>query len=308
MRAIGTLPSAQQAQLFGDFLLTLNINAMAEQEDDAWTVWIVNEDDLDTAREKYVEFQNNPDDESYRKATQFAAGLRKAAAKEEERARKQVVNIRDKWRQPMAKRAPFTMFLIIASVGVGFFSGFGTTVDPLISKLGFAEFQTGPKQGGWYLPVVSRGDEQIREGQLWRLVTPAFIHLSVLHLVFNMYWTYQLGGMIESRRGTFRLYLMVLLMAAVSNYLQFSMKGPQFGGMSGVVYGLFGYIWMKGRHAPEMGMMLPQQTIMLMIGWLFLCMTGMMGPVANWAHGGGLVVGMVIGYAPIALRNLQRRR
>ena len=128
-----------------------------------------------------------------------------------------------------------------------------------------------------------------------------------MHLLFNMYWTFILGRMIETRRGTLKIGLMVLVIAVASNIGQFLAVSPSFGGMSGVVFGLFGYVWMKTRFEPELGMFLSQLTIMIMIAFFFICMTGIVGNIANWAHGVGLVVGVLLGYAPIYWRNMQRR-
>jgi GlpG protein len=66
-------------------------------------------------------------------------------------------------------------------------------------------------------------------------------------------------------------------------------------GFSGVVYALFGYIWMKGLYEPEQGMIMHPNTITIMIAWLFLCMTGLVGSIANAAHVVGLVVGVMLG-------------
>jgi GlpG protein len=68
-----------------------------------------------------------------------------------------------------------------------------------------------------------------------------------------------------------------------------------FGGLSGVGYALFGYLWMKGMYEPEQGMILHPNTINTMLIWLVLCMTGLLGPIANAAHVVGLAVGIVFG-------------
>jgi GlpG protein len=69
-----------------------------------------------------------------------------------------------------------------------------------------------------------------------------FLHFSPLHLLFNMMWLKDLGGVIEVRRGRWRYLGLVLLIAGISNLAQGIVSGPFFGGMSGVVFGLFGYI------------------------------------------------------------------
>jgi GlpG protein len=161
---------------------------------------------------------------------------------------------------------------------------------------------------------------QIEHGQVWRLVTPIFLHLGILHLVFNLLMLYDLGGLIEARRGWVRLLLFVLVLAVTSNVAQYyyghvrwdgwvpwPRPSPLFGGMSGVLYGLFGYAWMKGRFEPDSGLELNSQTVVLMLVWFFLCLTGVIGGIANMAHGAGLLVGIVMGYLPTLWRSLRRR-
>ena len=142
----------------------------------------------------------------------------------------------------------------------------------------------------------------IADGEIWRLVTPAFVHLDWLHIVFNMYWTFVFGSLIEDRRGTLKLGLMVLAIAVISNIVQAAFEHPNFGGMSGVVYGLFGYAWTRGRLEPTSGLYLRSDIAFWMMGWFVLCAIGAIPNVANWAHGVGLVCGVVIGYLPLLLR------
>lgn len=331
MRHIGTLPTEQLARCFDDYLLFLHIKGMVEPdgeisggeisdgeiskgetpEDQApWSVWIYDEDSLEMACSEFQKFRDNPAAVIYQEATQAANGIRKSQQKQQqqrEKRQKKIVNVRDQWgHRPFAKRAPVTLFLILASVLLTLLSSFGKSVEPIMSTFGFAKFVPTKKPG--YLAWVPPGDSEIREGQLWRLVTPAFLHLDPMHLLFNMYWVFTLGQMIEMRRGSWRLILLTLLFAVISNYFQFLMKDPAFGGMSGVIYGFFGYIWMKSRFAPEEGMLLHPQTIFMMVGWFFLCMTDVFGgSIGNWSHGSGLVMGMLLGYAPIFFRDLQRR-
>ena len=108
-----------------------------------------------------------------------------------------------------------------------------------------------------------------------------------------------LGGEIETRRGVARYLGLVLLIAVISNIGQYAATGsPLFGGMSGVVYGVLGYLWMKERYDPASGMSLPPNCVFWMIGWFVLCWTGLVGPIANWAHTFGLAAGMLVGLLP----------
>lgn len=137
---------------------------------------------------------------------------------------------------------------------------------------------------------------EVFEGELWRLVTPIFLHFSVIHILFNMMWLKELGTGIENLVSTRTLLLLTLVSGIAGNVGQYFMTGPSFGGMSGVVYALFGYVWMKAKFEPMSGFRLDKQTVFWMVGWFALCLTGQVGPVANFAHGAGLFVGVIWGF------------
>ena len=127
----------------------------------------------------------------------------------------------------------------------------------------------------------------------------------MLHLVFNLMWLYDLGATIESRWRARHLVVLVVIIGFLANGAQylinwdfqhgFTTTNALSGGMSGVVYGLFGYIWIRGRREPRLNLHLQQQTVVLMLGWLVFCMTGMIGRIGNSAHLVGLLVGVVAG-------------
>jgi GlpG protein len=144
------------------------------------------------------------------------------------------------------------------------------------------------------------GLRPIVQGQIWRLVTPIFLHFDLLHILFNMLWLRTLGTAIEFRRGSLRYLGLVLLIAVGSNLTQYIASGPSFGGMSGVVFGLFGYIWMKAKYQPEVGLFVDPNTVFWMIAFFSICAFGAIPNVANWAHGGGLVIGAVAGLMPVS--------
>ncbi len=136
----------------------------------------------------------------------------------------------------------------------------------------------------------------ILAGQYWRLITPIFIHFGIMHIVFNSLWLWDLGGAIERTSQTWKLGALVLGIGLVSNLAQYLYAGPLFGGMSGVVYGLLGYVWAQGRFNPNARLILNQNIMIMMLVWFGLCWTGLLGAIANMAHTVGLIAGLLWGW------------
>ncbi len=132
--------------------------------------------------------------------------------------------------------------------------------------------------------------------QPWRLLTPVWLHFGWLHLVFNSLWWWDLGRRIEQRQSVRRLLLLFVFIALVSNLAQAWQGGHLFGGLSGVIYGLLGYIWLWDRLRTPV-FFLPQGILIFMLVWLILGMLDVfsvvgMGSMANMAHLGGLLAGL----------------
>ncbi len=139
---------------------------------------------------------------------------------------------------------------------------------------------------------------QILQGQLWRLITPTFLHFSELHLIFNCLWLWLLGGHIELKQGRVTLLSLFFIIGIGANIAQYLISGPHFGGLSGVVYGLFGYVWLQGLFNPKSGLHLEKQLVLFMLVWLVLGWTNFFGllSIANTAHNVGLILGLIISF------------
>jgi GlpG protein len=128
--------------------------------------------------------------------------------------------------------------------------------------------------------------------QWWRLVTPAFIHFSEVHIIFNLLWWWMLGGQLERKFGSTGLILVFLLASISSNLAQFWVSGSNFGGLSGVVYALVGFVWWCGWLRPRWGLSLPKPMIGLLLVWLLVGYADILWiSFANTAHTVGLISG-----------------
>jgi GlpG protein len=311
MRQIATLPDGEAARRFADYLLTLKIDTRLEREPGGWALWVCDEDRVPQAREELAQFTRDPADPRYASAGSTADALRREEAKAEAEYRRRQVRLRERWGDPTRVYRPLTIALVVASVAVALATNLGDKTQPVVSALSISRYW---KVEGGYEYFL--GLREIRAGEVWRLVTPIFIHFGILHIVFNMLMLLDLGGRVESRRGSLRFLLLVLTIGIPSNLAEYFLDweglhlayrpSPFFGGMSGVLYGLFGYIWMKSRYDPSLGLALYPNEVVIMMAWFVLCVIGFIGPIANVAHAAGLLAGLAIGYAPALWRSLRR--
>ena len=309
MRQIGSLENENDARRFGAYLLTHGVRNSVEPAASTgdWAVWVEDDDHLDRGRAELAAFRVNRADARYDAAVARADDLRKTEEKAEQRRRKQFVDVRTRWAQPGQLARPVTIALVVLSVLAALGTKLGYQDTPLANGLRFVPIIPLPNGSAIWAEL---GDT-LRRGQVWRLVTPIFLHFGPLHLIFNIFWLLDLGSMIETRRGSRFLLLFVLLTAVVSNLAQYYMPplAGNFGGMSGVVYALFGYVWINGRLRPHLGMGVNQQAVVIMLAWLVICMIPGVLPVqvANTAHVTGLLAGVLLAFTPYAVERMRRR-
>jgi len=152
----------------------------------------------------------------------------------------------------------------------------------------------------YHLFFISPAD-MVANFEYWRLITPIFLHFSGMHLIFNAMWLWVFGTRIETRIGGAGLLSVIMLTGLLSNFSQFLWhSSTPFGGMSGVVYGLLGYLWMRAKFDPDPRLLLPPALMGMMVFFLILAMTGALnifvgGGIANAAHLSGLLSGLGLG-------------
>ena len=301
MRSIGTIQDEVLAARLSDYLFSLSIESDVEAVgDDGWAVWVRDEDELERAGEEYRGFLASPDAAIYMEAGSHAEERRHQARRDEAAHNKRLHDRNRSFSGSMLGHAPLTMVLMSISVFVAIISSLGKNTE-ILQGLFIAEYSI---EGGFV--VFNRSLSEITSGQVWRIITPIFIHFGLMHIVFNMLWLKDLGMMIERALGLWKLLLLVLVSAALSNLAQFSVAGPSFGGMSGVVYALLAFCWIRGRLDLTSGLFVRRETVLVMGIWFFLCLFGVMGNIANTVHTVGMGVGGLWGY--VSARRVNARR
>ena len=189
------------------------------------------------------------------------------------------------------KSTPITVMVLIITLLVALFSQLGSQLEAV----------------AWFsfFPLVLDTQAYLVTGfdhlwlQPWRLISPMLLHFGWLHLVFNVLWWLDLGRRIE-RQSKLLLVALLLVTSLAANVAQAWQVASLFGGLSGVIYGLLGYIWVMDRYNP-VRYHLPQNILIFMLLWLLLGISGLFpalgfGDMANMAHLGGLVAGVALGF------------
>jgi GlpG protein len=144
---------------------------------------------------------------------------------------------------------------------------------------------------------------------LMKMITPILLHGGLVHLVFNMLWVWEFGRRIEAVQHSWALLILIIVIALFSNTIQFLYGGSIFfGGMSGVVYGLFGYICLWQFIDPRKNLVLPGALIFFLLLTLFIMTAIDLDFVADEAHIGGLLTGVFYGAIAAGISRIRRQK
>jgi rhomboid protease GluP len=148
----------------------------------------------------------------------------------------------------------------------------------------------------WFIEQFSGINLYIWEGQLWRLITPLFMHSGFSHLLFNSFSIVLFGPALERILGRSRFLFVYLTTGVLANVATLLLQPVTYShvGASGAIFGLFGYyasilIYRKHFFSKENTQLLITITVMAII------MTFIQANINITAHLSGLLVGFLLG-------------
>jgi membrane associated rhomboid family serine protease len=161
--------------------------------------------------------------------------------------------------------------------------------------------------------MVRLGAEQpflVASGQYWRLFTSIFLHFGILHLALNMYALFIIGNVVESELGRIRYLALFLVTGWFSSAIAYWLTPPlvavQGGltlqisaGASGAIFGLFGVFLAYNYRRRHLAFYANRMRQMLMLIVLNIVFTFAIPGISWQAHVGGLVAGLIAGYAAL---------
>jgi len=201
-------------------------------------------------------------------------------------------------------RAPVTVLAILAALVVAAISSFGSELSGVM-RLFYPAFYPGADVGpASVLRILGQIDSV---ETLLRTMSPALLHFGAMHLVFNVLWMWHFGRMIESEQSSLQYLGLLFFLAFASNMAQYLWSlSVNFGGLSGVVYGLLGYIWMWQVVVPRGRLRLPPAMISFLLVALVVMEIVASAWIASAAHAGGLIAGMMAGLVTAGLHRYRR--
>lgn len=267
MLMITSFTNPRVAQAFVDYMATQGVILTIQQHHQT-DVWLADESQAARVNVELARFLENPGDPRYLAASwesgQTDSGLHY-------RRFPFFATVRE-------RAGPFTLLLIAACIIVFIMMNVVGDQSVMIAL-------------AW--PYDSSLDVDV-----WRYFTHALMHFSVMHILFNLLWWWYLGGAVEKRLGSGKLIVITVISALLSGYVQHKFSGPWFGGLSGVVYALMGYVWLRGERDPESGIYLQRGLITFALIWLIAGWFDLFGmSIANGAHVTGLAVGLAMAFA-----------
>lgn len=274
---VGVLPRKDMALKFADYLNSKGIKACAKPGFGAnYVVLVANERDVSPAKLELLRFGNNPFAKAYNKAAWDRGRVL--------RKEKSISSGFMSFSMGTYRWTPFSLTSAIELICLVCFllSFFSRSMEyTLASSLGWLSLEN-----------------ITQDFQIYRVITPIFLHFGFLHIAFNLVMFEAFARPIERYMGAGKLLYLILSIAIVSNCLQFIIyhgmaQNALFGGMSGVVYGIICYMGILSRRQ-DLPSELKIPPGLLTVSIIFIALGFFMNDVANFCHLGGLAMGLLL--------------
>ncbi|QDY43723.1 rhomboid family intramembrane serine protease GlpG [Candidatus Pantoea soli] len=266
----------RMAQAFVDYMATRGVRLHIERESH-YVIMLEDESQLAMVENELAQFVRNPDHPRYQAAS-WTSGRTDSNLRYERSHL--LANIRE-------RAGPLTLAIMVICVAV-------FILMQIVGDEVALDWLAWPADASQYF-------------QVWRWFSHALLHFSLLHILFNLMWWWYLGGAVEKRLGSGKLFVIMLISALLSGWMQAKFSGVLFGGLSGVVYALMGYCWLRGERDPDSGIYLERGLIGFAVVWLVIGWYGAFGlSIANAAHVTGLLVGLAMAFVDTR-KNAHRR-
>jgi len=263
------------AQAFVDYMATRGVTLRIERENH-YVIVLDDETKLAMVESELAQFVRDPNHPRYQAASWQSGNTQSGLRYERTNV---LANIRE-------RAGPLTMTMMIACIVV-------FILMQLVGDDVALDWLAWPADASQYF-------------QVWRWFSHALLHFSLLHILFNLMWWWYLGGAVEKRLGSGKLFVIMIISALLTGWMQAKFSGVLFGGLSGVVYALMGYCWLRGERDPESGIYLERGLIGFAVVWLVIGWYGAFGlSIANAAHVTGLLVGLAMAF--VDTRHVARR-
>lgn len=176
-----------------------------------------------------------------------------------------------------------------------------TLICSLISIVLFIGINLEPDLESWdaYQKWGAPDTHSIFNGRYWGLISSNFLHVEILHLVFNLYWFWVFGKKMEYEIGEISFLFLIISSALISSLAELGFSGESGIGLSGIVYAFFGFILIKSKASNSYDGFLNSSTIRLFVMWMLFCIVLSylkIFPIANAAHVGGFIWGLALAY------------
>ncbi len=274
---------------FSNWLKEQGVRHRITEEGDYQVLWLENPEHTEPVLQALERFLSEPD---IQQAVNTAA--------------RSPVFVGGRW-QPSPRHAPVVLGMILLAVLMAWVTAMGQ--NQLSTVLMFVD----PRfyEWGTMAERIQALSSTLASGQVWRLITPDFLHFSWSHIIFNSVMLWFLGSQIEWFDGRVRLLVLFVVTSLLSNGLQYIVSGPLFGGLSGVVYGILGYCWLSQRRVPRF--QFPPALVTFAVVWMVIGFTPFpeilgLGRMANEAHLGGFVAGLALAVVLPAPKKAPRNR